>query len=61
MFKRSSFCKADSPLCVEVALPETTARPVIVRNSDTGDLVTFTHAEWRTFVAGVKAGEFDLS
>lgn len=61
MFKRSSFCKADSDLCVDVHLPETDGQPVIVRNSkNPGVMVAFTVEEWREFIAGAKANEFDI-
>lgn len=33
---------------------------VMIRSSISLDTVTFTHGEWLAFVAGVKAGEFDL-
>jgi hypothetical protein len=44
--------------CVEVAVNV----PGIVglRDSKTGTVQTYTPDEWRGFVAGVKAGEFDL-
>jgi hypothetical protein len=32
---------------------------VLVRNSSGGEPVRFTANEWRAFVAGAKAGEFD--
>ena len=47
--------------CVEVAdnLPDIVA----VRDSKdpTGPTLVFTPAEWRAFISGTKAGEFDLS
>jgi hypothetical protein len=47
--------------CVEVGA-STKAHVVLVRNSTRPDEVaSFTADEWRVFVAGVKAGEFDLS
>lgn len=57
-FKRSSFC-ADSS-CVEVAQVN---ELVFVRASylsDNGSLA-FTRKEWRAFIDGAKAGEFDLN
>lgn len=62
----SSFCAADKPQCVEV---EATNRGVgndwivVTDSKDTSDErreLVFTPAEWDAFVAGVKAGEFDL-
>ena len=46
--------------CVETAvLPD---RRVAVRHSNQpgGAILLYTPAEWRAFVAGAKAGEFDL-
>jgi hypothetical protein len=39
------------------------AAVVAVRDSKDpdGPKLAFSHADWRAFVAGVKAGEFDLS
>lgn len=57
-FRRSSFC-TDAHGCVEVAIGADDA--VRIRDSKTGAApLTFTPAEWLAFVAGVKAGEFDL-
>ncbi|WP_127503310.1 DUF397 domain-containing protein [Actinoplanes solisilvae] len=46
--------------CVEVALN----LPDVVAVRDTknrdGSTLTFTHAEWAAFLAGVRDGEFDL-
>ena len=56
-FRVSSYCSYGN--CVEVGR---SADGVVVR--DTKDRVqqplTFTDEEWAAFVAGVKAGEFDL-
>lgn len=43
--------------CVQVQI---TPSWVFVRNSDGGPVATFDHDEWRTWLAGVKQGEFDL-
>lgn len=60
-FRKAKRCKWDPDLCVEVSLPETDGQPVLVRNSNGWSaVVAFTEDEWRTFVAGVKAGDFDL-
>lgn len=55
---KSSYACSNGASCVEV-------RPgdlVEVRNSrfPSAGMLSFTHAEWRAFVAGVKAGEFDF-
>jgi hypothetical protein len=58
LFKKSTFCTVGS--CVEVAI----AGDNQVRVRDSKDLsiqsLTFTSAEWRAFVRGVKNGEFDV-
>jgi len=60
MFRKPSTCKADSPQCVEVSLPDTDGQPVLIRNSNGWSaVVAFTVDEWRTFIAGVRAGDFD--
>lgn len=54
-FTRSSFCEASA--CVEVERGD----QVIVRNSTQPDVqVTFTAEEWRIFLQGVKADEFNI-
>ena len=43
--------------CLEVA---STGKGVLLRNSsDQGMALTVTCAEWRVFIEGIKAGEFD--
>lgn len=54
-FRVSSFCGNGG--CVEVAI---TPGNVQVRGTGQDDALDFTHAEWRAFTAGVRAGEFDL-
>ena len=46
--------------CVEVAVVD---EVVAVRDTKdrSGPMLVFTPAEWRAFVAGAKAGEFDLA
>jgi len=52
-FLKSAGCEAGA--CVEVAVGDT----VLVRNSDKPDKVlAFSREEWRTFVEGVRLGEF---
>jgi hypothetical protein len=76
MFRKSSLCKADSPMCVEVEVEfrrasecsygdcveaEVYPSMVRVRNSTRpGRIISFTAEEWRTFIAAVKKGEFDV-
>lgn len=55
-FRKSSFCESNG--CVEVERGE---QVVIVRNSTNPDVqVTFTAEEWRIFLQGVKADEFEI-
>lgn len=55
-FRTSSFCESNG--CVEVERGE---QVVIVRNSTRPDVqVTFTIDEWRVFLQGVKADEFEI-
>jgi hypothetical protein len=59
-FRKSSFSGSANSNCVEVGF-ETSA--VLMRDSKDrgGPVLRFTVAEWKAFVAGVKAGEFDLA
>ena len=56
-WRRAARCSSST--CVEVALHDDL---VAVRDSKVqdGPVLIFDHAEWSAFVAGVKAGEFDL-
>lgn len=57
-FKKSSYTVLD---CVEVGGSETGGNIVVRDSKDkAGPTLTFTPAEWRAFIAGVKDGEFDL-
>ncbi|GAA4876159.1 DUF397 domain-containing protein [Actinomycetospora straminea] len=51
----SSFCSDGS--CVGVAIGDGEVRVVDTKSSEA---LRFTPGEWAAFVAGVKAGEFDL-
>ena len=53
----SSFCTEGG--CVGVAIERDEVRVVDTKSADATAL-RFTAAEWAAFVAGVKAGEFDL-
>jgi len=56
---KSSRCKTDSPMCVEVYGLE--AEYISIRNSTVPHtIVSLTREEWSEFVDGVKRGEFDL-
>lgn len=57
-WKKSTRCDNSGPNCVEVL---NTDGVVSVRNSQRPTVMTsFDRDEWKTFVAGVKAGEFDI-
>lgn len=56
-FRRSSFCGETS--CVEVVIESGEVRVRDSKNTLQAPLV-FTADEWSAFVAGVKAGEFDI-
>lgn len=56
-WRKSSACKADQPMCVEVKeLPSGTR---LIRNNSVPGQITATAEEWSAFIAGVKTGEFD--
>jgi hypothetical protein len=58
-WRRSGACTGADSTCVEVAVG---ADEVAVRDSKDagGTALRFTAAEWRAFLAGVRAGEFDV-
>ncbi len=57
-YRTSSFCTEGG--CVGVAMEPDQVRVVDTKSGDAPAL-RFTPAEWAAFVAGVKAGEFDLA
>jgi hypothetical protein len=59
-FRKSSYSGAVNPNCVEVGF--VTAEILLRDSKDTdGPVLHFTTDEWSAFIAGVKAGEFDLA
>ena len=54
----SSFCSDGN--CIGVAIGADEVR-VVDTSGDDQQALRFTHTEWAAFVAGVKAGEFDLA
>jgi len=57
MWRASTVCANGT--CVEVAYAD--GQVVLLRDSkDHGPVLHFTASEWRSFIAGVRAGEFDL-
>ena len=59
-WRKSSYSGNNGGQCVEVAVPEG-GSAVLVRDSKEplGPSLVLGHAEWRAFVEGVRAGEFD--
>jgi hypothetical protein len=59
-FRKSTFSGSSNPACVEVGF---VTSEVLMRDSKDprGPVLRFTVEEWKAFVAGVKAGEFDLA
>lgn len=54
---KSSLCDVGSS-CVEAQIIDDS---VHIRDSEDPSVVLiFTHAEWRTFIEGIKLGEFDI-
>jgi Domain of unknown function (DUF397) len=57
-WRRARACNNGHDTCVEVAFHEDV---ISVRNSQEAALVVvFTALEWRAFLEGVRAGEFDI-
>lgn len=59
-WRKSSYSSSNGGQCVEVA--RNLATVVAVRDSKASDgpVLVFTRAEWQSFAAGVKIGQFDL-
>lgn len=58
-WKKSSRCDMSGPNCVEVMNVD--SEIVQVRNSQRPETtIAFDRGEWTTFLAGAKAGEFDI-
>jgi hypothetical protein len=56
-WRKSTKCDMSGPNCVEVAKAD---GRIMVRNSQRPGIVTsFDRDEWRAFLDGAKAGEFD--
>lgn len=53
---RSSYCNFGD--CVEVE--DAGHGQIIMRDTKSGEELTFTHEEWEAFLLGAKAGEFDF-
>lgn len=64
MWRKSSYCRTDTPMCVEVQNITASTGTIVgveVRNSRLPNTyLAFTPEEWARFIQGAKAGEFDL-
>ena len=60
VWRKSSYSSGNGGNCVEIA--GNLLDVVVVRDSKDpdGPVLTLTSAQWRTFAAGVKTGDFDL-
>jgi hypothetical protein len=56
-WRKSSYC--DIADCVEVKIDNDSIR-IRQSGNTTGPLLSFSVQEWRAFVEGVRAGEFDV-
>ena len=59
VFRKSSFSNGQGGNCVEVAVTEGGGRAVRHSKDPEGAVIFYTPDEWRAFLAGAKAGEFD--
>lgn len=64
-WKKSTYCRFDSPQCVEVNGLDTSQVEVrdskLKQDDPFGYMdLNFTREEWQAFIDGVKQGEFDL-
>jgi hypothetical protein len=57
-FTRSSAC--DTATCVEVGHSPDTGYVYVRHSTEKDRFIVFLPDEWATFIAGVKAGEFDI-
>jgi hypothetical protein len=60
-WRKSSYSTGNGGACVEVATNLPGAVAVRDSKDPHGPALIFTPGEWRTFAAGVKSGEFDLT
>ena len=59
MWVKSSRCRTDTPMCVEVYGLDTDY-PTIRNSRDPHRVTSFDREEWSEFIDAVKRGEFDL-
>lgn len=58
-WRKSSYSSEQGGNCLEVADLDSGCRAVRDSKHPTGPALTFTAAQWSTFTASVRAGEFD--
>jgi hypothetical protein len=58
-WRKSEASNANGGECLEVAFAD---EAVLIRHSHdrAGPVLSFSHAEWKAFLAGARNGEFDL-
>jgi hypothetical protein len=61
IWRKSSYSGSNGGNCVEIAQVPDTAMAVRDSKDPDGPRLTFAPGIWRAFVAGAKAGQFDLS
>jgi Domain of unknown function (DUF397) len=59
-WRKASYSTSNGGNCIEVAVVPPSAVAVRDSKDPDGPKLAFTPDDWRAFVAGVKAGEFDL-
>jgi hypothetical protein len=60
-WRKSSYSGSSGGNCVEMARVATSAIAVRDSKDPQGPRLVFTPDDWREFVAGVRAGEFDVA
>jgi hypothetical protein len=60
-YRKSTYSGADNPNCVEVAFVGDHVAVRDSKNRTTDAVLYFTHDEWRAFLAGAHAGDFDFA
>lgn len=57
-FRKSSY--SDAFHCVGVDISKDSEKVSVINTNTKDQIIDFTFAEWEAFIAGVKAGEFNL-
>jgi hypothetical protein len=59
-FRKSTLCNGEDSGCGCVEVATNQAEVIAVRDTKTGGTLEFTPHEWAGFIAGAKAGQFDI-